>query len=438
MKNTLAQTKAFLPLLVFVSLFLGVGIYYHLQGVEFAFYQLPAPVAAIPAVVLALVLATGTIDERFESFIRGMGDSNVLTMCLIYLLAGAFSVLTKNTGAVDSAVQLGLNIFPPSFLLPGIFILAALLSLAMGTSMGTISAIGPIAAGIAEKTGLPMHILFGALVGGAMFGDNLSVISDTTIAATKTQGAQMVDKFKENFKFAMPAALLTIIWLSFIKVDFPAIEHKDIEWIKIIPYGLLLVLALTGMNVFLVLFIGIVAAATVGFVVIPEFGVQKLGQNIFDGFKDMQEIFLLSLMMGGLGKMMKDQGGIHLIQRSFEKITHALSGGGRFHRFFTELSLASSVTLANLAVANNTVAILICGDFFREVSQKEKITPRRSASILDTFSCVIQGIIPYGAQILLASQLSKVSPLELAGNVTYCYLLGGITIFYMLVSSLRK
>lgn len=438
MRNTLAQTKAFLPLLVFVGLFLGVGIYYHLQGVQFAFYQLPAPVAAIPAVVLALYFAKGTLDERFESFIQGMGDSNVLTMCLIYLLAGAFSVLTKNTGAVDAAVQLGINVFPPAFLLPGIFILASLLSLAMGTSMGTISAVGPIAAGIAEKTGIPLPILFGALIGGAMFGDNLSVISDTTIAATKTQGAQMIDKFKENFKFALPAAILAIIFLSFTEIQVATIEHKDVEWIKIIPYALLLVLALTGMNVFLVLFIGIMAAAIVGFIVLPDFGIQKLGQNIFDGFKEMQEIFILSLMMGGLGKMMKDQGGIKIIQGSFEKLTHALSGGGRLHRFFSELSLAASVSLANLAVANNTVAILICGDFFREVSTKEKISPKRSASILDTFSCVVQGIIPYGAQILLASQLSKVSPLEIAGHVTYCYLLGGITILFMLASTFKR
>lgn len=438
MKNTFVQVKAFLPLIVFVGLFLGVGVYYHLQGVEFAFYQLPAPVAAIPAVVLALYLAKGKLDDRFESFIQGMGDTNVLTMCLIYLLAGAFSVLTKNIGAVDAAVQLGINIFPASFLLPGIFILAALLSLAMGTSMGTISAIGPIAAGIAEKTGLPMPVLFGALVGGSMFGDNLSVISDTTIAATKTQGAQMVDKFKENFKIALPAALITILSLSLVKVDIAAVPSQDIEWIKIIPYGLLLILSLTGMNVFLVLFIGLLAASVVGFSAIEGFGLQKLGQNIFDGFKEMQEIFLLSLMMGGLGKMMKDQGGIKLIQGSFEKLTLALSGGGRFHRFFTELSLAFSVTIANLAVANNTVAILICGDFFREVSQKEKITPKRSASILDTYSCVTQGIIPYGAQILLASQLSKVSPLELAGSVSYCYLLGGVAILNMFIKNLKK
>lgn len=427
------KIKAFLPLVVFVSLFLGVGIYYHLQGVEFAFYQLPAPVAAIPAVVLALMLAKGTIDERFENFIKGMGDTNILTMCLIYLLAGAFSVLTKSTGSVEAAVQLGLNIAPPAFLLPGIFILASILSLAMGTSMGTISAIAPIAVGIGEKTGLPMPILIGAVIGGAMFGDNLSIISDTTIAATRTQGARMVEKFKENIKLALPAAIITIFWLSTIEVNVPVLESKTIEWVKIFPYLLLLVLALSGVNVFLALFLGILAASFAGFMVIPDYGVQKLSQSIFNGFKEMQEIFLLSLMMGGLGKMMKDQGGIYFIQNAFEKITHALGRGGRFHRFFTELSLAMSVMLANFSVANNTVAILICGDFFREVSSKEKITPKRSASLLDIFSCVTQGIIPYGAQILLASQLSKVSPLELSGNVTYCYLLGGVTILNMVV-----
>lgn len=430
--------RAFSPLIVFISLFLGVGVYYHIQGIEFAFYQLPAPVAAIPAIVLALYLAKGNIEERFESFIEGMGNSSVLTMCLIYLLAGAFSVLTKSIGAVEAAVQLGLNIFPDSFILPGVFILASIISLAMGTSMGAISAIGPIAAGMAEKTGLPITTLFGALIGGAMFGDNLSVISDTTIAATKTQGALMADKFKENFKIALPAALVTILWLFSKEVPISMIPHQDIEWIKIFPYALLLTLALTGMNVFLVLFIGLLSASVVGFIVIDGFGVQALGQNIFQGFKDMQEIFLLSLIMGGLGKMMKDQNGIKIIQNIFEKISHKLSRGGRFHTFFTELGLSISITITNLAVANNTVAILICGDFFREISQKENIGPKRSASLLDIFSCITQGIIPYGAQILLASQLSKVSPLELAGGVTYCYLLGFTTIGSMLFKALRS
>lgn len=438
MKHNLSQARAFLPLLLFVGLFLGMGIYYHLQGVEFAFYQLPAPVAALPAAVLAIWFAKGTIDERVEEFSKGMGDVNVISMCLIYLLAGAFSILTKNIGAVEAVVQLGINIFPPTLLLPGIFLLAGALSLAMGTSMGTISAVGPIAAGMADKTGIPMPLLFGALIGGATFGDNLSMISDTTIAATKTQGAQMMDKIRENFKFALPAALMTVIYLSLQEVNVPVLESKDVDWVKVFPYALLLVLALSGLNVFLVLLIGIVSAGVVGFIVMPNYGVQLFGQGIYEGFKDMQEIFLLSLLMGGLGRMMKLQGGITLMQNTFEKITLKLSRGGRFHRFFSELSLAASVTLADLAVANNTVAILICGDFFREVSQKENISPKRSASILDVFACITQGIIPYGAQILLASQLSKVSPLVLAGQVTYCYLLLIVTLIFMFAGSWKR
>lgn len=427
--------KAFSPLIVFISLFLGLGIYYHLEGVEFAFYQMPAPVAAIPAIVLALLLAKGSADKRIESFIEGMGNSNVITMCLIYLLAGAFSVLTKSIGAVEAAVQLGLNIFPDTFILPGIFILASVISLAMGTSMGAISAIGPIAAGMADKTGIPAHALFGALVGGAMFGDNLSVISDTTIAATKTQGALMVDKFKENFKIALPAAIVTILILYLKEIPQTSVPSGEIEWSKIIPYAVLLSLSLLGLNVFLVLFLGIITAALIGFWILPGFGVQSLGQNIFEGFKEMQEIFLLSLFMGGLGKMMKDQGGIEIIQKMFESVTIRLAKTKTLHRFFTEISLAASITITNLAVANNTVAILICGDFFKEVSTKEKISSKRSASILDIFSCVTQGLIPYGAQILLASQLSKVSPLEIAQNVSYCYLLALMTFGNMILKA---
>jgi len=303
--------------------------------------------------------------------------------------------------------------------------------------MGAISAIGPIAAGIAEKTGLPMATLFGALVGGAMFGDNLSVISDTTIAATKTQGARMVDKFKENFKIALPAALMTLLLLFWKEIPAPSIPLQEVQWFKVLPYGILLLLSLTGMNVFLVLFLGILVAAIVGFAVLPGFGIQTMGQNIFQGFKEMQEIFLLSLLMGGLGKMMKDQGGITLIKETFEKLTLRLAKNKKLHQFFTEISLALSITLTNLAVANNTVAILICGDFFKEVSSKENISPKRSASILDIFSCVTQGLIPYGAQILLASQLARVSPLEIVKDVTYCYLLALMTFINMMIRARR-
>lgn len=424
--------------MLFVALFLGVGVYYHLQGVEFAFYQIPAPIAAIPAVILALLLGHGNFEKRITPFIKGMGESNVITMCLIYLLAGAFSSVVKASGGVESAVNLGLHFTPDGFLLPALFLISSLLSLAMGTSMGTISALGPIALGIHDQTGLDQLTLFGALVGGAMFGDNLSFISDTTIAATRTQGAKMRDKFKENFKLALPAALLTLILLAVTSSKSGAFPAGEYDLSKLLPYATLLVLALMGLNVFVVLFVGIITAGITSYFHIDNFSFQQFSQLIFDGFKDMQEIFILSMMMGGLGQVMKEEKGIEILQNTLKQFTKHFGEHSKFKSFFTELSLALSVTLTNLAVANNTVAILICGDFIREASKDENIAPARSASILDIFSCITQGLIPYGAQILLASQLGKISPLDLISNVTYCYLLAVIVILNMLMKSMKR
>lgn len=431
------KMKPFIPLLLFVALFLGTGLYYQSQGVAFAFYQIPAPVVAIPAMILALILAKGKLDNRFEKLFRGMGQSNVITMCLIYLLAGAFSSVTKATGSVEAAVSFGLSITHLSFVVPAVFLIASLLSLAMGTSMGTISALGPIVLGISQMTSINTTTLFGALVGGAMFGDNLSVISDTTIAATRTQGVKMVDKFKANFKLVLPAAILTVVYLYFQSMPVEEIQLTDYSFIKLLPYIVLLILALLGVNVFLVLLLGILVAGVIGFLTIDQFSIQQLSLLIFNGFKDMQEIFLLSMMMGGLGQMMKEDNGIEIMKKALKKLTTALGRNKMYHRFFTELGLAISVMTANLCVANNTVAILICGDYFREVSQAENISPQRSASILDIFSCVTQGLIPYGAQILLASQLANIGPLELSLNVYYCYLLAALVIINMFIKSIK-
>ena len=438
--NNMKILKSFLPLLVFVALYLGGGIYFHLQGVEFAFYQIPGPVAAIPGVLLAIYFATGTLDERLENFMKGMGSSNILTMCLIYLLAGSFSVLMTASGGVDAAVQLGLHYIPSSLIIPGIFVLASLISFAMGTSMGAISAIGPIAFGLVAKTGIDVSHIFGAVIGGAMFGDNLSFISDTTIAATKTQGAVMRHKFLENSKLAIPAALLTIIYLSSIKTDGSGIELGTFEWPKIIPYALIFFTAIFGMNVFLVLILGIISASAMSFIYLPDYNVIKLSQGIFQGFKNMQEIFILSLLMGGLGEMLKVSGGIKFMRDFFQSASQKLLRNKKpeLEYLVGELTIASSVMISNTAVANNTVAILICSDFAREVAIKEGVRPARSASILDVFSCVIQGVLPYGAQILLASQLAGVSPLLLAGSVYYCYFLGGITILSMILLYFKK
>ena len=431
------KIKAFLPLMLFVVLFLGLGLYYQGQGVDFAFYQVPAPIAAIPALILAIILAHGKIEERLDRLIKGMGDSNIITMCMIYLLAGAFSSITKASGSVEAAVNFGLSITPLTFVLPGIFILAAIISLAMGTSMGTISALGPISLGISQMTGLEGIHLFGALIGGAMFGDNLSIISDTTIAATRTQGARMVDKLKANFKLVLPTAILTILYLYFKTAPVEKIEVQAYSIIHLIPYLILLTSALMGLNVFVVLFLGITAAGFVSILSIDGFTLQKFTVLTFSGFKDMQEIFLLSMMMGGLGQMMKEQNGIHLIKDALGKLTSYLGRNARFHRAFTELGLALSVVTTNLCVANNTVAILICGDLFKEVAKAEKISPQRSASLLDIFSCVTQGILPYGAQILLASELSQISPVKLSTSVTYCYILAVMVILNMFWRSFK-
>lgn len=429
--------KIFLPLILFVVVFLGSGLYFQSQGIEFAFYQLPAPVSIIPAIFLALWFAKGSLDQRLETFFKGMGDSNVLTMCLIYLLAGAFSVITKSIGAVDAAVNLGLAYAPANLIIPGMFIMACLLSFAMGTSMGTISALGPIALGIVNEAGISASLLFGALVGGAMFGDNLSVISDTTIAATRTQGAKMADKFKANFFIAFPAAVLTIIYLATVDVQIKQLAVGEFQFVKIIPYLLLSTLALLGLNVFAVLTLGIISAGLVGVMSLESYSSIQFAKDMFKGFTEMQEIFLLSLFLGGLGAMMKEQGGVRLIQNAFQFLSKKLSFEGKVQRLFTELTLCFSVSVANLAVANNTVAILICGDFFKEISHREGISAKRAASLLDTFSCIIQGIIPYGAQVLLASQLAKISPLDLIQNITYCYVLFFCAVVSMLMEAWR-
>ncbi|CAE77918.1 Na+/H+ antiporter NhaC family protein [Bdellovibrio bacteriovorus] len=426
--------RPFLPLLTFIAVFLGSGFYYLWQGVDFAFYQLPSPVATLPAVILAFFLMKGTFDRKLTTFMQGLGDYNVLTMCMIYLLAGAFGSVVKAIGGVDATIYWGLKVIPESLMVPGFFFLAALISTAIGTSMGTISALGPIALGLSSAGGLDKTLVFGALVGGAMFGDNLSFISDTTIAATRSQGASMRDKFRVNFAISLPAAILTMILLYFTVKSGAAVPVASGELYKALPYAVVLILALLGLNVFLVLMLGIVLAGALG-LFFADYTVLRLGQDIYAGFKDMQEIFLLSMVMGGLGQMMKEQGGIQTLKSWLKKLQFR---SARLEKMWPEFSIALSVSLANFAVANNTVAIIITGDLAREVAKTEGVPPARSASILDIYSCVVQGVIPYGAQILLASQMAKISPLGLAGSVQYCYFLGLVTIVSMVWRTLRR
>ena len=427
-----ANGAALLPFIVFVLVYLATGIILNAMGVEMAFYQVAAPVCILPAIILAFIMFEGSIDEKFNDFVRGCGDENIIIMCLIYILAGAFATVSKASGGVDSVVNFALSLIPVQYITAGIFLISCFISISTGTSVGTISAVGPIAVGVATKGNLSLPLVLGALVGGAMFGDNLSVISDTTIAATRTQNVGMKDKFRANIKIAIPAAVITFIVLLIVGKPEGKVVLDDLNYklILIIPYLFVLISALAGMNVFLVLTSGIILSGIIG-IFTGGLTMMSFAQKIFDGFSGMFEIFLLSLLTGGLSYMVSSNGGIEwLVQkiRSFAKDVKS-----------AEISIALLTLVTDAATANNTVAIIIDGPVAKEISRDFKVDPRRSASLLDTFSCVMQGIIPYGAQILIAAGLTKelgsqaVSPVQIIPFLWYQALLAVFAIISIFI-----
>ncbi|MGR5144692.1 Na+/H+ antiporter NhaC family protein [Photobacterium sp. DNB23_23_1] len=416
---------ALLPLGIFLALFIGVGTYLTLQGVDFAFYQLPAPVAALPAVMVAILLSKEKLNKAIEQFLRGVGHSDIIAMCMIYLLAGAFASVAKATGGVDATVNLGLSMLPASMILPGIFVISAFIATAMGTSMGTIAAVAPVALGIAQTAGMDVALTAGVVLSGAMFGDNLSIISDTTIASTRSQGCQMKDKFRENIRIALPAAIAAILLFMFSSTptDLPA--TTDIEWLKVLPYITILVLAVSGLNVFVVLSIGILLAGGIGLFGTPDYSLSTYGQDIYAGFGNMQEIFLLSMLIGGMGELMRRQGGLAYLTQLISKVIRVFSKQHSQAQNLraSEMGIAGLVGLTNCCTANNTVAIIVSGGVARELAEENGVTPRRSASLLDIFSCVVQGVLPYGAQALLLGSVFGLSPLEVVSHSYYCFFL---------------
>ncbi|CAK2085861.1 Na+/H+ antiporter NhaC family protein [Vibrio crassostreae] len=421
---------ALIPLIVFLALFIGVGTYLSLQGVDFAFYQLPAPIAALPAVMLALLLSKDKLNCAIEQFLGGVGHKDIIAMCMIYLLAGAFAAVAKASGGVDATVNLGLSAIPTSMILPGIFLISAFIATAMGTSMGTIAAVAPVALGIADSAGMSIPLTAGVVLSGAMFGDNLSIISDTTIAATRSQGCEMRDKFKENTRIALPAALIAIVIFAFNSTATQVPETGPIEWLKVLPYITILILAVSGMNVFVVLTIGILLAGGVSLGSVENYGLTDYAQDIYAGFGNMQEIFLLSMLIGGLSELMRRQGGLAFLTnlvsgliRAFGS-SHSKQANGRA----SELGIAGLVSMVNMCTANNTVAIIVSGSVARQLAEENNVSPRRSASLLDIFSCVIQGVLPYGAQVLLLGSVFNLSPLEIVSNSYYCFALAIVAV----------
>lgn len=391
---------ALLPLFIFLVIFVGSGI---VTG-DFYYISILIP-ALIAAIVAILQNRTKPTFEKVEQFAKGAGHPDIMIMVFIFILAGAFSSVASSIGAVESTVNLALTYLPENLIIVGIFIIAGFISLSMGTSVGTISALAPIAVGISAETDFTAALSLAAVVGGAMFGDNLSIISDTTIAAVRTQKTEMKDKFKANFFIVLPAAIATIIVLIVITSGgTSSVEADSFNWLKVIPYIGVLVGALAGLNVMAVLIGGILLSGIIGGVS-GEYSLDAFMTNITSGINSMSELIFLTIIIGGIVAMIQHNGGIQFLLYTLTKGIRSKKGA--------EGSIAGLVATTNLATANNTIAIITTGQLAKNIADEYEIDSRKSASLLDIFSCTVQGLIPYGAQLLTAAQIGSLSPIEL-------------------------
>ena len=403
---------ALLPLLVFVLVYVGIAL------ITKDFYSVSVIIPFLIASVVALIMNTKvSFEEKLHIFCKGAGDSNIILMILIFILAGAFAQVAKSMGAVDSTVNLLLSVLPPNLLVTGIFIVACFIALSVGTSMGTIVALVPIALGVSEKTGISIALVVGAVVSGAMFGDNLSIISDTTIAATKTQGCEMRDKFKMNFKIVLPAAIITAILFMIITSGTEAVNlgSYDYNLIKIVPYIGVLVAALAGINVIFVLASGIILAGVIG-IATGSFDIIGLFTGMADGITGMSELIIISLLIAGMVSLIKFNGGIEFILHKGLKKFKTKRGA--------EFGIGALVSLVDICTANNTIAIVTVGPIAKDISDEFDLEPKRVAGIMDMFACAFQGIIPYGAQLISAASLAAISPIQIMQYLFYPYLMG--------------
>lgn len=424
-KDVKSSGIALIPFLVFIAIYLGAGAIMQAKGVEFAFYQFPSVVAVFIATIVAFFILKGTIDEKFEIFAKGAGNLDIMCMLMIFLLAGGFSAVASAMGGVDSTVNLGLSVIPAQYITAGVFVISSFLSFATGTSMGTVGAVVPVALGLVDKAGLNMSLVMGACLCGALFGDNLSMISDTTISATRTQNVELKDKFRANSGIAIPAAVITIILLLVFGAPETVVQMESLDYslVKVLPYLIVVVCALIGMNVFCVLLLGIASAGVIG-IIYGDLTILSLAQNIWTGFQGMIEVFLLSMFIGGIAELTKQYGGIKWL---LDKISKMFKG-----KKSAQLGVSILTGLCDVATANNTISIIISGKIANDVSREYDIDPRKTASILDISSCVMQGMLPYSAQFLTIVSLSggRVNPMGVIGHNWYLFLLA----FFMIVS----
>lgn len=431
--NPMSGWMALSPLVVFLCVYLLSSI------IARDFYRIPISAAFLMASIYAIAICRGrTIEERIAIFSDGAGNRNVLLMIWIFVLAGAFAATAKEIGAIDATVNLALRILPGKLLYAGLFLAACFISMSIGTSVGTIVALVPVAAGIAEELALggasgsfvSTPFITAIIVGGAFFGDNLSFISDTTIAATRTQECSMSDKFKVNIRIVAPAALAVAVLYVFLGSSVAIMpESGPIEWVKLIPYVLVIALAISGMDVTAVLTIGLAVNALIGFCSGTMDWTSFL-ESVGSGISGMGDLIIVTMLAGGMLELIKVNGGLDFIVNGLTRRIRGKRGA--------ELSIAALVSLANLCTANNTIAIITTGRIAKDITRQFGLDPRKTASILDTFSCLIQGLIPYGAQLLMAAGLAGISTISIINHLYYPFMMGLIALGAILLRLPRK
>ncbi|GAB2570932.1 Na+/H+ antiporter NhaC family protein [Gracilibacillus alcaliphilus] len=403
---------ALLPLLIFILLFIGTGI------ITKDFASMPINVAVLIASTVALAMNhKEKLSRKLEIFIKGAGHENIVLMVIIFVLAGAFSSVARGMGAVDATVNLGLSLLPPNLLMIGLFIIGCFISLTMGTSMGTVVALAPIGIGIAEQTDIPMALAMATVIGGAMFGDNLSMISDTTIAAARTQNTAMSDKFKTNFLIVLPGAFITaiILWIITSGNHVNTLGDYSYNLVKVLPYLTVLIVAILGVNVLIVLIGGTIFAGVIGLIDGSYTGTTLI-QAASEGVISMEDIAIVALFIGGMIGIIQHNGGIDYLLHFVTSRIRSKKGA--------EFGIAGLVSVADISTANNTISIIMTGPLAKNIADKYDVQPRKSASILDIFAACWQGLVPYGGQILAATSLAAISPLSVLPYSFYPVLLG--------------
>jgi len=413
------------PLGAFVILYLVTSI------VAGDFYKVPITVAFMISSIYAIVIAKDKpLKERVDIFSRGAGSSQMMLMIWIFLLAGAFAHSAKMMGSIDATVNLTLHLLPSQMLLAGLFLAACFISISIGTSVGTIVALTPIAVGVGQQTGTDIALMTAVVVGGSFFGDNLSFISDTTIVATSTQGCKLSDKFRVNSFIVIPAALVILIVYYIMGANIHAAHQTGaVEWIKVIPYLIVLVTAIFGMNVMAVLTLGIILTGCIGMLT-HSFDVFGWMKSMSDGMIGMGELIIITMMAGGMLELIKHQGGIEFIIQRMVKHIHNKRGA--------ELCIGALVGLVNVCTANNTVAIITVGGIAKQIGDRYGVDNKKAASILDTCSCFIQGLIPYGAQLLIAAGLATINPVSIIPFLFYPFAIGVATLLSILLRYPRR